>query len=200
MNTELTGIIITFILTVILAYPLGKYISKVYGGERTFLDFMNPVERFIFRVCGIDPHKEMNWKEFLKAMLTINLLWLVYAFFMFLYQAHLPLNPDGNPNMTPDLSFNTAISFLVNCNLQDYSGETGVTYLTHDAVVLFVLYLCSAGRYRYGGRTIPGSKRQLGKIGRDLEHSFGGKAGRCRRARFAHVGGVQERHLPISEQ
>jgi K+-transporting ATPase ATPase A chain len=144
MNTEVTGIIITFILTVILAYPLGKYIAKVYGGERTILDFMNPVERLIFRVCGIDSHKEMNWKEFLKAMLTINLLWLVYAFFMFLYQAHLPLNPDGNPNMTPDLSFNTAISFLVNCNLQDYSGETGVTYLTQLFVITFLQFVSAA--------------------------------------------------------
>ena len=81
MNTELFGILITFILTVILAYPLGKYIAKVYSGERTFLDFMKPAERLIFRICGIDPHTEMNWKEFLKAMLTINMLWLVYAFF-----------------------------------------------------------------------------------------------------------------------
>ena len=64
MNTELTGIAATFILTVILAYPLGKYIAKVYGGERTLFDFMNPLERFIFHVCGIDQHKEMNWKEF----------------------------------------------------------------------------------------------------------------------------------------
>ena len=144
MNTELTGIIFTFILTVILAYPLGKYIAKVYGGERTLFDFMNPLERFIFRVCGIDQHKEMNWKEFLKAMLTINMLWLVYAFFMFLYQAHLPLNPDGNPNMTPDLSFNTAISFLVNCNLQDYSGESGVTYLTQLFVVTFLQFVSAA--------------------------------------------------------
>jgi len=144
MNTELAGIIATFILTVILAYPLGKYIAKVYGGERTLFDFMNPVERLIFRVCGIDPHQEMNWKEFLKAMLTINMLWLVYAFFMFLYQAHLPLNPDGNPNMTPDLGFNTAISFLVNCNLQDYSGETGVTYLTQLFVITFLQFVSAA--------------------------------------------------------
>lgn len=144
MNTELAGIIISFILTVILAYPLGKYISKVYGAEKSLLDFMNPVERFIFRICGIDPHKEMNWKEFLKAMLTINMLWLVYAFFMFLYQAYLPLNPDGNPNMSPDLSFNTAISFLVNCNLQDYSGESGVTYLTQLFVITFLQFVSAA--------------------------------------------------------
>lgn len=144
MNTELTGIIVTFILTVILAYPLGQYIAKVYSGEKTLLDFMKPLERFIFRLCNIDPNKEMNWKEFLKAMLTINMLWLVYAFFMFLYQAHLPMNPDGNPNMTPDLSFNTAISFLVNCNLQDYSGESGVTYLTQLFVITFLQFVSAA--------------------------------------------------------
>ena|ERR1035437_3496866 len=144
MNTELIGVIVTFLLTVLLAYPLGKYIAKVFSGERTLLDFMKPVERFIFRICGIDPNKEMSWKEFLKAMLTINMLWLVYAFFMFLNQAHLPLNPDGNPNMTPDLSFNTAISFLVNCNWQAYSGETGVTYLTQLFVITFLQFTSAA--------------------------------------------------------
>src|ERR1022692_4933459 len=144
MNTEILGVIITFLLTVILAYPLGRYIAKVYSGEKTILDFLNPIEAWIFRICGIDTRKGMNWKEYLKAMLTINLLWLIYAFFMFLYQAYLPLNPDGNPNMTPDLSFNTAISFLVNCNLQDYSGETGVTYLTQLFVITFLQFVSAA--------------------------------------------------------
>jgi K+-transporting ATPase ATPase A chain len=144
MNSELTGVIATFLITVLLAFPLGKYIAKVFAGEKTITDFMNPLERFIFRICGIDPGREMNWKEFLKAMLTINLLWLVYAFFMFIYQSHLPLNPDGNPDMTPDLSFNTAISFLVNCNLQDYSGETGVTYLTQLFVITFLQFVSAA--------------------------------------------------------
>jgi len=144
MNTELTGVLVSFLLTVLLAYPLGKYVAKVFSGEKTITDFMNPLERFIFKICGTDPKKGMNWKEFLKAMLTINLLWLVYAFFMFLYQSHLPLNPDGNPDMTPDLSFNTAISFLVNCNLQDYSGESGVTYLTQLFVITFLQFVSAA--------------------------------------------------------
>ncbi|MEP6949318.1 MAG: potassium-transporting ATPase subunit KdpA [Ginsengibacter sp.] len=144
MNTELTGVIVTYLLTIILAYPLGKYFAKVFAGEKTLLDFIKPAERFLFRICGIDPGKAMNWKEFLKAMLTINLLWFVYAFFMFLYQSHLPLNPDGNPGMTPDLSFNTAISFLVNCNLQDYSGESGLTYLTQLFVITFLQFVSAA--------------------------------------------------------
>ena len=144
MHTELTGVVVTFLLSVLLAFPLGRYIAKVFKGDRTILDFMGPVERFIFRFCGIDPTKKMSWKEFLKAMLTINLLWFVYAFFLFLFQGKLPMNPDGNPSMTPDLTFNTAISFLVNCNLQDYSGETGATYLTQLFVITFLQFVSAA--------------------------------------------------------
>ena len=144
MNTELSGVIVTFLLAVLLAFPLGKYIAKVFKGERTVLDFMSPVERFIFRFCGIDPSKKMTWKDFLKAMLTINLVWFVYAFFLFLFQGKLPLNPDGNPGMSPDLTFNTAISFVVNCNLQDYSGETGATYLTQLFVITFLQFVSAA--------------------------------------------------------
>jgi len=144
MNTELTGVIVTFLLTVLLAIPLGKYIAKVFSGERTFLDFMSPLERIIYRICGIDPAKSMNWKEFLKAMLTINLVWFIYAIVMLIFQSHLPLNPDGNPDQTPDLAFNTAISFLVNCNLQHYSGESGLTYLTQLFVIGFLQFVSAA--------------------------------------------------------
>ncbi|HTJ13577.1 MAG TPA: potassium-transporting ATPase subunit KdpA [Dinghuibacter sp.] len=144
MFTELTGVIATFLLIILLAYPLGRYVARMFAGERTFLDFLAPLEGFIFRASGIDPHRKMDWKEFLKAMLTINLLWFVYAFFMFLFQSHLPLNPDGNPDMTPDLSFNTAISFVVNCNLQDYSGESGLTYLTQLFVITFLQFVSAA--------------------------------------------------------
>lgn len=144
MNTELFGVIVTFLLTILLAFPLGKYIARVFKGEKTFTDFMGPLERIIFRFSGIDPQKKMNWKEFLKAMLTINMLWLVYAFFLLLFQGNLPMNPDGNPSQTPDLAFNTAISFLVNCNLQHYSGETGVTYLTQTFVLMFLQFVSAA--------------------------------------------------------
>ena len=144
MNSELSGVILSFLITVVLAYPLGRYIARVFSGERTLLDFMKPLERFIYRIAGIKPEQGMDWKQFLKAMLTINMLWVVYAFFMFLFQGHLPLNPDGNPNMTPDLSFNTAISFLTNTNWQNYSGETGVTYLTQLFVITFLQFVSAA--------------------------------------------------------
>ena len=87
-----------------------------------------------------------NWKQHMKALLTINLLWLVYGFFVLIYQDKLPLNPDGNPGMTPDLSFNSIISFVVNCNLQHYSGETGVSYLSQHYVMMFLQFVsCATG-------------------------------------------------------
>lgn len=144
MNSEIPGIILIFGITLLLAWPLGKYIANVYAGNKTISGFMNPVERFLFRICGIKPTESMNWKQFLKAMLTINMLWLVYAFFLLIFQDKLPLNPDGNPGQTPDLAFNTAISFLVNCNLQHYSGESGLTYFTQLFVVTFLQFVSAA--------------------------------------------------------
>src|SRR5678815_5574129 len=144
MTGEIIGAILIFLLTVLLAYPLGKYMVKVFKGEKTITDFMNPLERFIFRISGIDPKESMNWKQFLKSMLVINMLWLVYAMLLLIFQDKLPLNPDGNPGQTPDLAFNTAISFLVNCNLQHYSGESGLTYLTQLFVITFLQFLSAA--------------------------------------------------------
>lgn len=144
MNSEITGTILIFLLTLLLAYPLGKYIANVFSGEKTFTGFMNPVERIFFRISGINPDKSMNWKQFLKAMLTINMVWLVYAMFLLIFQDKLPLNPDGNSGQTPDLAFNTAISFLVNCNLQHYSGESGLTYFTQLFVITFLQFVSAA--------------------------------------------------------
>ena len=144
MNSEIIGTIIIFGTTLLLAWPLGKYIANVYAGKKTITGFMNPAERFFFRICGINPDESMNWKQFLKAMLTINMLWLVYAFFALIFQDKLPLNPDGNPGQTPDLAFNTAISFLVNCNLQHYSGESGLTYFTQLFVITFLQFVSAA--------------------------------------------------------
>ena len=144
MNGEILSTIIIFLLTLLLAYPLGKYIAKVFKGEKTITDFMNPLERLIFRVSGIDPKESMNWKQFLKALLAINMLWLVYGMLLLIFQDKLPLNPDGNAGQTPDLAFNTAISFLVNCNLQHYSGESGLTYFTQLFVVTFLQFVSAA--------------------------------------------------------
>ena len=144
MNTEITGIIVTYGITLLLAIPLGRYIAKVFAGEKVWTDFLKPFEGLIYRLSGIDPTEEMTWKGHMKAMLTISSLWLIYAFFALLFQDKLPLNPDHNPGQTPDLAFNTAISFLVNCNLQDYSGETGATYFTQLFVLMFLHFVSAA--------------------------------------------------------
>jgi K+-transporting ATPase ATPase A chain len=144
MNTELLGIIATYLLTLVIAIPLGKYLAKVFAGEKVWTDFLKPLETGIFKLSGINTKEEMNWKQHLKALLTINLVWLIYGFFVLMNQDKLPLNPDGNPGMTPDLSFNTIISFVVNCNLQHYSGESGLTYLTQHFVVMFLQFVSAA--------------------------------------------------------
>lgn len=144
MNNELLGIIATFAITLLIAIPLGKYLAKMYAGEKLWTDFLNPIENSIFKLSGIKPNEPMNWKQFLKAMMTINILWLVYGFFVLMHQDKLPLNPDGNPGMSADLSFNTIISFVVNCNLQHYSGESGATYLTQHFIFMFLHFTSAA--------------------------------------------------------
>jgi K+-transporting ATPase ATPase A chain len=144
MTTEWIGVVVMYGLTVLLAIPLGKFLAKVFKNEPNAFDFMKPVERLIFRLGGIDSTRDMGWKENLVALLTINALWLVYAFVLLITQGILPLNPDGNPSQTPDLAFNTAISFVVNCNLQHYSGESGVTYLTQLGVLMFLQFVSAA--------------------------------------------------------
>ncbi|MGI4751915.1 MAG: potassium-transporting ATPase subunit KdpA [Janthinobacterium lividum] len=144
MNTELLGIIASFLITLLIAIPLGKYLAKMFAGEKVWTDFLKPLERGIFKLAGINPDVPMNWKQHLKALMTINLLWLGYGYFVLIYQDKLPLNPDKNPGMTADLAFNTIISFVVNCNLQHYSGETGATYLTQHFIFMFLQFTSAA--------------------------------------------------------
>lgn len=144
MNREILGIIVMFVLSVVLAIPLGKYIAKVYGGKKTFLDpIFNPIDRLLYKLGGINPLTEMTWKQHLVALLTINFVWFLPGMLILMTQGFLPLNPDNNPNMSPELAFNTTISFVVNCNLQHYSGETGISYL--GQMWLMFLQFVSAG-------------------------------------------------------
>lgn len=144
MNQELLGIIVIFLATVLLAVPLSRYLATVYRGDRSWSDFLNPLESGLYRLSGINPTREMSWQQHLQALLTINLLWFGWAMFVFCFQGSLPFNPDGNPSMSPDQAFNTAISFLVNCNLQHYSGETGLTYLSQMVGIMFLQFVTAA--------------------------------------------------------
>ena len=91
MNIEILGVVVQIALMVILAYPLGKYIAKVYRGEKTWSDFMAPIERVIYKACGIDPNEEMNWKQFLKALLILNAFWFFWGMVLLVSQGWLPL-------------------------------------------------------------------------------------------------------------
>src|SRR6476620_11346531 len=146
MITEISGIVLIYLLTVVLAIPLGRYIGKVYQGDRTWPDrLLNPVDKLFYKSGGINPGLEMNWKQHLVALLTINLVWFVLSMLVLMNMGWLPLNPDGNPSMTADLAFNTTVSFVSNTNLQHYSGETGVSYLGQLTLMLFQFISAGTG-------------------------------------------------------
>jgi K+-transporting ATPase ATPase A chain len=144
MNTEILGIILMYALVILLAIPLGRYIGKIFNYEKTWLDkIFNPLDKLFFRISGIDPSKEMTWKQHLVALLTINVFWFIISMFVLTNMSWLPLNPDGNPSMSGDLAFNTTVSFVTNTNLQHYSGESGLSYL--GQLILMLWQFISAG-------------------------------------------------------
>ncbi len=144
MFADSFGYILIFLFTLALAYPLGLYMKNVYQGNKSLLDFLTPVENYLFKVCQIDPKKAMNWKNYLIALFIIQLVWLVPAFIVLMLQGSLLLNPAHIHGMEWTLAFNTAISFLTSTNLQHYAGETGASYLTQIAVLTFLQFMSAA--------------------------------------------------------
>ena len=144
MNTEILGIIFMYVLVIAFALPLGRYIGKVLNNEVTWLDkIFNPLDQLFYKLSGINFKKEMNWKQHLIALLTINFVWFLLGMFVLMNMSWLPLNPDQNPSMNAELAFNTTISFICNTNLQHYSGETGMSYL--GQLILMLFQFISAG-------------------------------------------------------
>jgi K+-transporting ATPase ATPase A chain len=116
--------------------PLGRYMHRVFEGERTILSpVLGPVERGIYRVCGIDAKVEMDWKGYVIALLVFDLVSFVAGYAMLRLQDLLPLNPAGIVPMSPDLAFNTSVSFTTNTNWQNYSGEISASYLSQQAML-----------------------------------------------------------------
>jgi K+-transporting ATPase ATPase A chain len=123
-------------LALIVAFtkPLGVFMARVFSGERTFLSpVLGPVERAFYRLCRIDPEKEMNATSYLLAMFAFSAVGLVYLYVLLRTQKFLPLNPQGFDNLAPDAAWNAAASFLTNTNWQFYSGESTMSYLTQMA-------------------------------------------------------------------
>jgi len=175
VQPSVIGILI-FLTAMLLAWPLGNYMAGVYKGEQSWLSFLEPVENFIYKVCGINPANEMNWKQYLASLLIINLVWLVWGIIILLIQGQLFLNPTHNPSMEWSLAINSAISFLTSTNVQHYSGETGATYLSQLAVFTLLQFLSAATSLAAGIALVRGlmhkSRECLGNFYRDFVRSL----------------------------
>jgi K+-transporting ATPase ATPase A chain len=127
--------ILLYVAVILLAArPLGSYMARVFQRERTLLDpLLGPVERLIYLGAGVRPDEEMDWKANATAMLLFNLVGFAAVYALQRLQGLLPLNPQGFPAVSPDSSFNTAVSFTSNTNWQGYGGETTMSYLTQMA-------------------------------------------------------------------
>ena len=125
------ALLIVFGTAVLLITPvLGVYIAKVMEGERTFLSpVLRPVERAVYRATGVDETAEMGWKDYAASVLVFAFVAIVIGYLMLRLQDVLPLNPGAAAAQTPELAFNTSVSFETNTNWQNYSGETGASYL-----------------------------------------------------------------------
>lgn len=123
-----------FVAVLLVTKPLGVFMARVFEGERTFLDpAFRPVERLVYRLCGVDAHREMDWKEYTVSMLLFSLVSMLTLYLIERVQVWLPWNPQHLANVEPRLAFNTAASFTTNTNWQNYSGESTMSYLTQMA-------------------------------------------------------------------
>jgi potassium-transporting ATPase potassium-binding subunit len=130
---------------VLCVKPLGRYMARVFNGERTWLDsVLRPVERLIYRISGVDPRQEQHWTTYTAAMLLFNLAGFMLLYALQRLQHLLPLNPQDFGPPSPDSAFNTAVSFTSNTNWQSYSGESTMSYLSQMAGLTVQNFLSAA--------------------------------------------------------
>ncbi|MBS1910702.1 MAG: potassium-transporting ATPase subunit KdpA [Bacteroidetes bacterium] len=138
-------ILLFFGLVLLLVKPLGAFMARVFNGERTFLHpVLGPVERFIYRVGGVDPNQEQHWTTYTIGMLLFSVVGLLLLYGLQRLQGVLPLNPQGLGAVAPDLAFNTAVSFTTNTNWQAYGGESTMSYLVQMMGLAFHNFVSAA--------------------------------------------------------
>ena len=141
-------LILTIILYLIMVVPVGVYVYHIAAGKRTFADpVFNRVDNVIYKVSGIKSDKGMNWKTYALALLGTNAVMILVGYIILRIQSIGFLNPNGIGNMEESLSFNTIISFMTNTNLQHYSGESGLSYLSQMLVITFMMFVSAASGY-----------------------------------------------------
>ena len=129
-------ILLFFAVLLAVTKPLGVFMTRVFSGEKTFLDpVLRPIERLIYRCCGIDDTREMDWKEYAISMLLFSVVSMLVLYLIERVQGlkFMPWNPQHLANVGPDLAFNTAASFTTNTNWQNYGGESTMSYFTQMA-------------------------------------------------------------------
>src|SRR5438270_10009541 len=138
-------IILYCVIIVALTKPLGWYMTRVFNGERTFLSpVLRPVEVSLYWIGGVDEKREQHWLTYTVAMLLFHVGGFLIIYGLMRLQASLPLNPAEQSAVAPDLSFNTAISFLTNTNWQNYGGEGTMSYLTQMLALTHQNFLSAA--------------------------------------------------------
>jgi K+-transporting ATPase ATPase A chain len=134
-----------FALVIVVTPPLGRFMTRVFARERTWLDpVLRPIERAIYAVTGVDETREMRWTEYAAAMLVFSLVSMVVLYVIERLQGVLPFNPQHLPAVPPALAFNTAASFSTNTNWQAYSGESTMSYLTQMAGLAYHNFMSAA--------------------------------------------------------
>ncbi|HEY1297537.1 MAG TPA: potassium-transporting ATPase subunit KdpA, partial [Chloroflexota bacterium] len=145
MALDILQVAIVLVLLLLLVKPVGTYMAAVFMGKRTWLDpVLNPVDNAIYKVSGIDPNQQQRWPAYVKAMLLTNLAMFVLFFVIYLLQAMLPLNPDGQAAVPPWLALNTAMSFITNTNWQNYGGENTLSYFSQMLAIIYPQFTSAA--------------------------------------------------------
>jgi potassium-transporting ATPase potassium-binding subunit len=144
-DLEIFDIVFLLVVLVIVAWYLSDYVVRVFERVPSTLDrIFDPIENLIYRVSGVDPKNGMGWKEYAFAALFLNIVQMFIAGVIFLNQGRLPLNPQGYPGLSWDLTFCEVISFATNTNLQHYAGEVSLSYLSQIAAVQFLQFTSAA--------------------------------------------------------
>ena len=142
---QVSAIVVILGTAIALGRLLAPYVSKVFERSPSRLDrILNPVEKAIYRIGGINPSRTMDWKQYAFSLMFLNIVQMVLAFFIFMFQDKLPLNPQGFPGLNWDLAFMQVISFATNTNLQHYNGETTLSYLSQMSAVQFLQFTSAA--------------------------------------------------------
>jgi K+-transporting ATPase ATPase A chain len=170
-------IVVFLVLLGLLARPLGSYMAHVYRGERTFMHpVLRPIERLVYRLCGVDETREMGVTGYAVSMIVFNFVTLLFIYLVLRLQGHLPLNPAHVPGMDPWVAFNTAVSFATNTNWQAYVPETAVSYLTQMLALARENFVSAALGMAVAAAFIRGltrhSTRELGNFWVDFTRSF----------------------------